>query len=308
MSLQSLVVNSEGTVLSFTDSGHPGSDSYTTVFAVHGIIFNGLIFKRVQALSASSNIRFVAINRRRYAGSTPYSDTESSILMTGSDEEKARWIDARGLELANFVDTFIQDNQLPPISADGNSGGVALLGWSSGNQVTASAIANLDKLSTSSQNRFTAYLRAYIMHEPPTIIFGLPRTPKTRSPDIEETILAEKRTPMTMWLTSYFDHGDLSSRDPNILKHIVPSARRRPTIHDMTADEIAEIVDESFKLPSFPKLGDATGALPLAAFFNIQDDNAASGGNIKFVVIPGANHFFQWDDAKDALKAYVEAL
>lgn len=59
---------------------------------------------------------------------------------------------------------------------------------------------------------------------------------------MDTTIPAEKHAAMfTTWITSYFDHGDLSTRDVN---YIVPSTFRRPTIYDMTAEEITEVVDQ----------------------------------------------------------------
>jgi len=340
MTLQTLPVDANGTVLAFTDSGKPGSDNYITIFAVHGMGYNNLIFKRVAALVASKHIRLVAINRRQYEGSTPYTEPEGMIPITGSDDDKAGFIVSRGIELANFIDAFIQKNDLPPISNDGKTGGVAILGWSAGNLLTCAAIANIGSLSAASKDRFKLYLRAHIMQEPPSIAIGLPLPPLNWSPHMDTTIPADKHAAMfTSWITSYFDHGDLSTRDVSVLSYHVPSPLRRPTIYDMTADEIAVTADQRpVELPGMfmsmpqanaayrkacysadvkslvPSLkttfitGDRTASYSLAALWSIQDDNKAEGGNLKFVVIPGANHFWHWDDAGEALKTYVEAL
>ncbi|KAJ7764861.1 Alpha/Beta hydrolase protein [Mycena metata] len=341
MSLQTLSVDVNGTAkLAFNDSGNPGNNNYITIFAVHGMGWNNRIFKRVQTLSAAKSIRIVAVNRRQYKGSTPYTESEAMIPITGSDEEKANFIKSRGVELANFIDTFIQNNQLPPISDDGKTGGVALLGWSAGNLITAAAIANLDALSDASKKRLKSHLRGHIMQEPPSIAFGLPLPAANWSPHMDTTIPADKQAAMfTTWITSYFDHGDLSTRDVNVLSYIVPSAFRPPTIYDMTPEEIAETADQGpVELPGMfmsmaqsnavyrkacysadikslvPSLkttfitGDATCSYSLAALWSIQDDNKAEKGNIKFVVIPGANHFWHWDDAEEALKTYAESL
>jgi hypothetical protein len=40
MTLKTLPVDANGTVLAFTDSGKPDSDTYITIFAVHGMGFN----------------------------------------------------------------------------------------------------------------------------------------------------------------------------------------------------------------------------------------------------------------------------
>ncbi|KAJ6509140.1 hypothetical protein DFH09DRAFT_942672 [Mycena vulgaris] len=340
MSFETLAIDSNGTVLSFTDSGPPENKDYITVFAVHGIACNGLIFKKVQALARANNIRFVAINRRPYIGSTPYTEAESVTLCTGSETEKAHFIDARGIEFATFVETFVQKYDLPPISPDGKSGGVALLGWSAGNLVTAAALNSLGKLPPSSQDKFKLYLRAHIMHEPPSVIFGLPAAPLTWSPYVEASVPAKMHPRLaTQWLSAYFDHGDLSANGVDAIEYIVPSLRCHPSFYSMSSSEVAEIADES--ISEFPGMfmrmeqandvyrrvcygpeckslapllkttlivGEATISFRLTALLSIRADNSALGGDIRFSLVDGANHFVQWDEPDKAIKTYLEAL
>ncbi|KAJ6458696.1 hypothetical protein DFH09DRAFT_1115381, partial [Mycena vulgaris] len=302
MSFETLAIDSNGTVLSFTDSGPPENKDYITVFAVHGIACNGLIFKKVQALARANNIRFVAINRRPYIGSTPYTEAESVTLCTGSETEKAHFIDARGIEFATFVETFVQKYDLPPISPDGKSGGVALLGWSAGNLVTAAALNSL---------------------EPPSVIFGLPAAPLTWSPYVEASVPAKMHPRLaTQWLSAYFDHGDLSANGVDAIEYIVPSLRCHPSFYSMSSSEVAEIADES--ISEFPGMfmrmeqandvyrrvcygpeckslapllkttlivGEATISFRLTALLSIRADNSALGGDIRFSLVDGANHF-----------------
>jgi hypothetical protein len=105
----------------------------------------------------------VSITRRGYKGSTPFSAADMNILASGADAEKIEFMKQRGLEIASFVDTFIQREGLHPISADGKKGGVALLGWSAGATFTASAIANVSALPPPVQARLASYIRAHIM-------------------------------------------------------------------------------------------------------------------------------------------------
>ncbi|KAJ7596358.1 hypothetical protein C8J56DRAFT_774237 [Mycena floridula] len=339
MTLQALTVDNDGTVLAFTDSGNPGTSDYTTIFALHGICFNGHVFKRIQAIATSNNIRFVAINRRLYRGSTPLSQPEAMILITGSDEEKADFLNARGLELAKFIDSFIQSAHLPPISISGR-GGVALLGWSAGNLASLAVIANTDKLPLDSQERFKTHLRAHIMLEPPSLVLGIPAPEMNWAPQIDTSIPEETRSPMfTRWITSYFDHGDLSTRDWNSLTYVLPSNSRRPTIFAMSSQEIVEMIEDTVdEIPGLvmsqpqsnaiyhkacysdevkvlmPHLkttvlvGDVTCSSALTGLWSVQDDNKAAGGNIKFQLVHGANHFYQWDEAEAAIKTYIESL
>ncbi|TFY61623.1 hypothetical protein EVJ58_g4397 [Rhodofomes roseus] len=166
----------------YTDSGVPPLQDvpYITLIAVHGMGYNNGashtlncfltmpssmvgIFKRVQELAQDANLRIVAVNRRQYAGSTPVPDAESAVLVSGSDEQKAEFLAARGLELAQFAVTFIRKEGTPPISTDSKGGGVALLGWSSGNTATLAMIANVDRLPSDMQSCLAVHLRALIM-------------------------------------------------------------------------------------------------------------------------------------------------
>ncbi|KAL6307574.1 hypothetical protein BKA93DRAFT_768745, partial [Sparassis latifolia] len=179
--MPSLVVNSDGVELYYYDSGVPKTTEsnvpYKTLFVVHGLGFNGRLYKRVQALGLEAGLRIVAINRRGYAPSTPFAPADLAVLATGGTEEvKEALLTARGIEIANFIDAFIQKHDIPPISEDGKGGGVGLLGWSAGNTVTLSAIANLDKLPSEVQSRLARYLRALIIDEPPSMAIGFPLT------------------------------------------------------------------------------------------------------------------------------------
>ncbi|PBK63893.1 hypothetical protein ARMSODRAFT_941715 [Armillaria solidipes] len=108
----SLVVNSTTEVhLAYLDTGAPPhTSSYTTIFAVHDMVFTHLIFQRVMSVASSSGVRAVTIQRRPFPGSTPFTDEELNVTLTGGsgDEERDFEIEMRGHEIASFVDIFIQ--------------------------------------------------------------------------------------------------------------------------------------------------------------------------------------------------------
>lgn len=104
------------------------------------------------------------MNRRDYKGSTPFSDAELAQLNNGTDSQRADFLTARGVELGVFIDQFIQQNSLPLPSTDGSTGGVAILGWSVGNVVTLSSIANFKALSSEAQSRLATYIRLLVMN------------------------------------------------------------------------------------------------------------------------------------------------
>ena len=121
------------------------------------------IFQKVLALAPSSDVRFVAITRRDYNGSTPYTAAEIQVISSGADSQKAQFLQNRGQEIATFIATFMQRNSLPPLSPDGRSGGIALLGWSLGNSFTLATVANVLSYSPVEQNLLASNLRGLIM-------------------------------------------------------------------------------------------------------------------------------------------------
>ncbi|KAI0666401.1 hypothetical protein C8Q78DRAFT_984281 [Trametes maxima] len=344
--MPSIVVDDKGTELSYIDSGVPASASnaYTTIFAVHGTVFTSPIFEKVSKLAGPAGLRFVAINRRDYPGSTPLTAEDSGVLASGTDEQKAAFLKARGVELATFVDRFAEQNNVPAISADGKSGGFALLGWSLGNAIALAAVANVDALSAPSQARWSSGLRSLILYEPPTVAIGSALPPKIWSPQIDQSIPAELRGKFfTQWITSYFKHGDLSTRDLDTLSYVVPATFRAPSIYGIPDADLARIVydppgsgsdmlfmvfsaaqiNAAYKKAVFdkgvrtllPKLkvfaftGDVTCPFSIPAFWALQDDDKAHGGGfIETKIVEGINHFVHWDEPELALKIYQDAL
>lgn len=121
------------------------------------------VFKKIHSLAPSTNLRFVSINRRGYDGSTPLSDAENGTSISSGDDEKADFLAARGVELINLIDLFIEKNDIPPVSADGKCGGIAIVGWSAGINLALAAVANIDKVAFEVQSRLSLYMRALIM-------------------------------------------------------------------------------------------------------------------------------------------------
>ena len=364
--MKSIVVHEDGTKLSYLDTGPPSSTNpvYTTIFAVHGIVFCSCpfqvcdalivpqlillslaIFQKVSDICCDAGIRFVAISRRGYKGSTPLSDADKAILSEGTDTQKTDWLKSRGLEISNFVNSFIIREDLPASSPEGQ-GGCVLLGWSLGCSFTLSAIAHIDALRTEVQARLASHLRAHILHgpphldllrlatslqnfalEPPTFSLGLPSAP-AHMPGVDDSpaISDEKKARLLMnWLSSYFEHSGLLTRDPTGLD-VVPSVTRIPSTWNMSLAEATDImhidqyitfdnlflrncqhqVNVNYKAVLFGRavrgrlprmdnwllIGDASIAPCVSVLWSIQDDDKAyGGGNVGYKVLPGMNHF-----------------
>lgn len=129
----------------------------------------------------------------------------------------------------------------------------------------------------------------------------------------------------SQWVSSYFDHDDLSTRDLDAISYFLPSTTRTPTIFNMSPTDIREIVDERISAtvedpvmflcmaqahenylkacfdPStrarLPKMkvwnltGDKTVSFPIVSYFLMQEDNTSRGGRyVNFKLIHGVNH------------------
>ncbi|KIJ91196.1 hypothetical protein K443DRAFT_14603 [Laccaria amethystina LaAM-08-1] len=339
---KTIKVDALGTKLSYLDSGSPVGTAYETIFIVHGIIFtNGM--QRVLKLAPTSGLRIVAINRRDYPHSSPFSPAELDTMATGSDTDKVIFLSNRGLEIMTFIDEFIQQYELPPISGDGKTGGVALAGWSLGNIVTCAAISSAERLSPGVKFRLAKYLRALVLQDPPTVALGLPARP-TWFPLYDPQIPARERVDYTcQWLTSYFKHGALETRSPDALSVYLGSTHRAPSIFNMH-NNLSEILypppvtdgSDGYLMRNFesqllanyrkacfdpatrvllPKMKiwelsfDATLPNCILALWGIQDDNTAHGGDlVNFEVVHGANHFMHWDDPSEMIEVYKKLV
>ncbi|KAJ3979448.1 hypothetical protein F5890DRAFT_1469413 [Lentinula detonsa] len=251
---EEIVVNQvSNTVLSFIDSGPPSTLPYETIILVHGNSFSNAVFKRLITRSKEYNIRIIALNRRGYAGSTPYSLYESSMFSSEqahSIEEKHRFLEQRGVEILLFIDEFIQRFNLPPISDfEGKRvGGAALIGWSLGIAFTLAAIANVDSdlISDETRKRLSKYLRAHILLEPAVITIGLNLPEDFWAPIRDPLIPASARAPLFIhFITCYYDYDEeiISKCDQGgILSRVAPSPSRVPTLFTFTDEERKEII------------------------------------------------------------------
>ncbi|KAK0460259.1 uncharacterized protein EV420DRAFT_1332722 [Desarmillaria tabescens] len=289
MTSSTLVVNaSTGVELSYIDSGAPAQSSYITIFAIHGMIFAREIFQRVIDLAPSKGVRVVALNRRPFPGSTPLSAEELAIIQTGGtdDSQREAFVEARGHEIAMFIDIFIQKFNLPPISS---GGGVALLGWSLGATFAPIVISNADTLPEGVRHRLGDYMRSLILYDPAPIALGLP-TPKQNWTFLLDTSVPENlRLPaFGQWCTSYFDHADIVGRDLDKLSWVLASPHRVPTFFN--------------DLPlSIQRYGeDAATDLPFLIFFSKQILGAYRKAFFDAEVFPGMKRAFVFGDKTGA--------
>ncbi|KAF9058902.1 hypothetical protein BDP27DRAFT_1274398 [Rhodocollybia butyracea] len=339
--LASLKVSPSGAEIAFVDSGvPPGAKSYTTIFAVHGMGFTHAIFQKIVNVASAQGIRFVAIVRRDYPGSSLFDEEETAAI--GNVQLADEWVKARGQELAHFIADFVQKYSLPPISDDGKTGGITLLSWSLGTYVCMSTLAHVTSLPGNVRDCLTSRLRAFVVHEPPPFSLGYTMPVKDWAPIIDNTIPMEYRFPFWgQWLTSFFEHPESSKRDVELLNYVLPSTDKVPVIFSMSKSEIEEVVygdnfmrelgvvfnfgtqlKANYQKALFDKetrdifpnmkvsylTGEWTVSWAYASMWSVQDDAKAFNMEkfIDFKIIKGSNHFVQWEQPEQTLKLYAE--
>ncbi|KAG5651399.1 hypothetical protein H0H81_008781 [Sphagnurus paluster] len=334
-----------GVELSYIDSGIPKAhDRYTTIIAIHGLCYTNLIFQRINTVAHEKGVRVIAPNRRSFPGSTELSPEDFDILTKGgTDEQRDTLIQARSHEIATFIDNAIQTLGLSPISDDGKSGGIVLLGWSIGAALALAAIAHSTTLPVEVRDRLSKHIRSLVLYEAAPIVLGFPAPAQSGwAPLVNPSIPESLRLPsFAQWSTAYFDHGDLTKRDLDSLSWVVVSTLSPPTIYNIPETQLKEmqrygpeaIGDRDFLfsfakqfkasyrkafydpeiLEAFPKMkltyitGDKTCAFGLAGLWALQDDEKEAGGKkpVDYRVIPGVNHFWHWDDPEKALEGFI---
>ncbi|KAG6867682.1 hypothetical protein C0993_012450 [Termitomyces sp. T159_Od127] len=318
-----------GVELSYIDSGAPvPHQAYTTIVAIHGMCFSNLIFEKMLPVSLKRGTRFVALNRRHYPGSTEYSSEELGIVMSGgTEEQKVAELQARGIEIATFIDNLILQNNLSPVTQDRKEGGIILLGWSLGSASALAAIASAHALPSETRARLGAHIKSVIIYDPAPIVLGLPTPDQNWTPFLDTYVPEGLRlAAFGQWVTGYFDHGDLAKRDPSTLSWVLPSASRIPTFFNIPAEKFAEIsrygndgssdlpymihfmpqlksayrkvLDDPEVLNIFPLLklvllvGEQSGAFAISGMWAVEDDQKKSNGSqSKIKLVNGANHF-----------------
>ncbi|KIJ27898.1 hypothetical protein M422DRAFT_71509 [Sphaerobolus stellatus SS14] len=152
------------TALFYLDSGPlPSSDTYTTIFILHGHTFHSPVFSRLLALAPTYNLRLVAITRRDYPGSTPFTDEELRVIQGGNKDEKLTFLKDRALEIWKFVRRFAKERELPKWRQEDGKGGIFLMGWSLGNMLGLAAMTFLKEMPQDLREDLNEWVKGYII-------------------------------------------------------------------------------------------------------------------------------------------------
>ncbi|EMD32120.1 hypothetical protein CERSUDRAFT_88392 [Gelatoporia subvermispora B] len=254
-------IDAKGSHFLYQDTGVPAhSTDYTTLVVIHGTAFYSENFKPMFARANEHGMRIVLVTLRDYPGSTTYTSDELSVVFSQDAKRQADFMQQRSQEIAAFLVWLIQQENLPPISEVGGkaSGGIAVLGWSSGSSFVLSLVANADKLAPDDRDFLASYLRICILWDPPTYAVGCPLPSLEdfycliRDPALAPEEIAESFPP---WVSSYYAHDpaalnsieDLSFSElvSGLKEHPItdPPSHQRPTVLTYTIEQFNENID-----------------------------------------------------------------
>ncbi|KAH8831519.1 Alpha/Beta hydrolase protein [Flagelloscypha sp. PMI_526] len=329
MNTSSLVLPT-GIQLTYYDSGlthrvQNNKETCFTLFALHGLAFNALIWKYIFPIAAKQNIRFISINRRGYGGSSPLTRDEAALLSSNGP----KFLDDRAQELLNFIHLFFQQENASHIE-----GGFGILGWSLGAISSIAAVANVQNASEAVQQTFARGFRSLTLHEPPSQAIGM-RLDPSRDPTfympLTDTFIpaSEQLSFFTVWVTSYFQHNH--SRTPHSSKNLInaaPSSSHVPTIYhippsvmpdlflqnggvsndlDAWMNVPVDVLKENYEKAKAWKDGDTNVNVHLVVGEMSPADHVWGGwkveeeekGEVSVKWIAGGNHFSHWDASED---------
>ncbi|KAF9003009.1 Alpha/Beta hydrolase protein [Cyathus striatus] len=325
----------------YTDNGVPNTPNYKTMIMIHGYGGHSGLFQKLNPLTLAKGLRLICLNRREYPGSTSFTEEELKRLNDGSEPERADMIAQQGADYALFVDGVIKECALP------KDGGVILTGYSLGNIFLLSILASITSLPVDTQNRLKEYVTVAIMLDPPSQAIGGKSPAQSYVPTWDEEIPPESRgMAFGIWATSYFKHGDLSTRDINQLVYREANISKTPSILTMSPEEFeatndfsaGEKWEDRINLPHNinilssqtkkalfnPFIKAAWNNLPMwhvygtsgpwnvvYAAWVLEDwlqevDFKQPEPLIKFKPVDGANHGFTWDEPQRALDCLLE--
>ncbi|KAJ7474271.1 Alpha/Beta hydrolase protein [Mycena latifolia] len=247
----------DGIEILYTDSGAPPTPDYTTLVVLHGTGFNGYGFVPLHAHAHKHNLRTILWNRRDYHGSTKYTNEELADLHAG----RRIFQDRQALQIAWFLEHFIEHEKTPKVTADRTARGFILLGWSSGCSVVLALFADPSIFPPGLYDTVEPYLRSLVLYDPPVVALGYPppevegfydpfNDPECTSPD-------QAFDNFQKWITSYFKHPDIASGNPSGMSFEKFTPKR--TISGWTEEEMAKYCE---------KFGAIRSIFPLFVFYH----------------------------------------
>ncbi|KAJ3966340.1 hypothetical protein EV361DRAFT_935632 [Lentinula raphanica] len=220
----------------YEDSGVPSKADYTTFFIIHGHTYHSGLFKPLLPIGLARNHRVLLVNRRDYPQSTPYTDKELKVFAEGPDPARYDQLINDGHDLALLLDGLIQSLSLPQ--------NVAIVSWSLGNIFGLPLLASITTLPADTQARLGSFVKRTILWDAPCEPMGIPFPEGTYHPFTDKDTPDEQRgVVFAQWLTSYFPHGDLSTRQLSSLNQRDHDSTKKRSFEGLPQEELFQIID-----------------------------------------------------------------
>ncbi|KAI6130896.1 Alpha/Beta hydrolase protein [Pisolithus thermaeus] len=226
----------------YEESGLSGLDptNYTTVVFIHGMGFNGAVFRRLFPFGAEHNYRIVSLYRRGYGLSTPWSGKELDLLQSSDKEDHKEYLRLAGVQVVRFLLTFVASQSIPRYAKEQKTGGLILIGWSIGGGYSNAALANLDALATEELRDLESYLHTVIYYDMSLVAMGL-QSPRPYQSFLFAPTVEERWEIFKQWISSFFAHPNVYSRDSSDLELVHPRQDKLGSLYGLTDEEVAEI-------------------------------------------------------------------
>ncbi|KAI6130894.1 hypothetical protein EDD17DRAFT_1756216 [Pisolithus thermaeus] len=249
----------------YEDSGTDGLDpsNYTTMVFIHGIGFNGAVFRKLFPFGPDHNYRIVSLYRRGYAPSSPWTKEEAAIFMSSDLEDGKRFLRLAGLQIARFLLEFVAVQGIPKYNKEKKRGGIVLNGLSLGTLYSQAVLSALDSLTTEELGQLETYLHAILYYDPTTITFGIPRPPLPGpTSSLQSATVSEKWALFKKAATGFYVHANPYSYDLADLNTGEPDESRSPSLSDLPEQELEQML--SFEM--YATHDGATFTMDLEAF------------------------------------------
>ncbi|KAI6020201.1 hypothetical protein PISMIDRAFT_93384 [Pisolithus microcarpus 441] len=229
----------------YEDSGTDGLDpsNYTTIVFIHGMGFNGAVFRKLFPFGPNHNYRITSLYRRGYAPSSPWTEEEVALFTSSDSEDGNKFLRLAGLQIARFLLGFAASQEIPKYDKEKDIGGIVLHGWSLGTLYSQAVLSALDSLTAEELGQLENYLHAVICHDPTGITLGLPQPPLSESsPWWQLTTVAEKWTFFKKYITGFYAHPNPYSHNLADL-NIDKSDESRPhSLSELPERELEQIL------------------------------------------------------------------
>ncbi|KAL1662462.1 Alpha/Beta hydrolase protein [Schizophyllum commune] len=266
-SMPSIELHDPAVEFSYIDSGAPpGDGDYPTFILFHGHTFYRDVWRPMFDLAPAHRARLIAVDRRGYGASTPYTPEEQELISQGPDEARLAFMEREAEALLKFVDAAIARCALPPR--------VVLVAWSAAVAYAYPLLGALPRLTPASQQRVRGSVIGVVFFDPPVSAWGL-SGPSLYLPITDENIPpGETRfDAFNRWFSIYWHHRSTDSHDPSTLcateeENVMGKWKLEEEIHARQGRSYAPPVE--------------------------------------FRQMDGCNHFAAWDDPEKTMLALLE--